>query len=161
MNFHEITKELHKLASNQYEVDSDKQIIKVMPENWLAIAKILIDEKLFLFNYLMCITSYDLGGNKRYGLAYNFFSIKYKHYLEVRIEIDDIIEVPSVAHIWRTADCHEREAYDMMGIKFKDHPNLKRILLSDDWEGHPLRKDYKEPDYYHGMLVPKDKSYWE
>ena len=161
MNFDEITKELNELASNQFEIDVEKHIIKVVPENWLTVAKILIDEKLFLFDYLMCITSYDLGENKQYGLAYNYFSTKYKHYLEVRIEINDIQVVPSVSHIWRTADWHEREAYDMMGIKFKDHPNFKRILLSEDWDGHPLRKDYKEPDYYHGMLVPKDKSYWE
>ena len=71
------------------------------------------------------------------------------------------MKVKSVESIWKTADWHEREAYDMMGINFSGHPELKRILLPQDWEGFPLRKDYKEADYYHGVPIPKDKSYWE
>ena len=109
----------------------------------------------------MCISSYDKGDKKIYGVAYNLFSTTKTHYLEVRVETEDGISIPSVADLWQTANWHEREAYDMMGIQFEGHPELKRILLSDDWEGHPLRKNFKEPDYYHGMPVPKDKSYWE
>jgi NADH-quinone oxidoreductase subunit C len=62
--------------------------------------------------------------------------------------------IPSVADVWRTADWHEREGYDMLGIIFDGHPDFRRILLPDDWEGYPLRKDYKVPDYYNGMKVP-------
>ena len=79
----------------------------------------------------------------------------------IKIEFDEATEIPSIALIWRTADWHEREAYDMMGVIFSNHPDMKRILLSHDWEGHPLRKDYKEPDYYRGVPVPKDKTAWE
>ena len=59
--------------------------------------------------------------------------------------------IPSVADIWPTADWHEREAYDLMGIRFSNHPDLRRILCPDDWEGHPLRKDYEFPLEYHGI----------
>jgi NADH-quinone oxidoreductase subunit C len=62
--------------------------------------------------------------------------------------------IASVSRVWRTADWHEREGYDMFGIVFEGHHDLRRILLPDDWEGHPLRKDYKVPDYYNGMKVP-------
>ena len=79
----------------------------------------------------------------------------------MRVEVEDGISIPSVVFLWKAADWHEREAYDMMGLRFEGHPNLKRILLADDWEGHPLRKDYIEPNYYHGLPVPKDKTYWE
>ncbi|HEY1186089.1 MAG TPA: NADH-quinone oxidoreductase subunit C [Gemmata sp.] len=60
-------------------------------------------------------------------------------------------EVPTVSHVWRTADWHEREVYDLVGVFFTGHPNLARILLNDDWVGHPLRKDYEFPLEYHGI----------
>ena len=109
----------------------------------------------------MCITALDNGDSKNFTIAYNFHSNKYNHSVEIRVLVTDEEEVPSLANIWKTADWHEREAYDMMGIKFYGHPDLKRILLPEDWEGFPLRKDYKVADYYHGVPIPKDKSYWE
>jgi len=60
-------------------------------------------------------------------------------------------ELPSVSEIWRTADWHEREVYDLMGVVFTGHPDLRRILCPEDWIGHPLRKDYQAPDDYHGI----------
>jgi NADH-quinone oxidoreductase subunit C len=60
-------------------------------------------------------------------------------------------DVPSVSSIWRAADWHEREVYDLCGINFVGHPELRRILLSEDWEGYPLRKDYEFPLEYHGI----------
>ena len=109
----------------------------------------------------MCISSYDKGDKKTYGVAYNFKSTSLNHYLEIRIEINDEESIESVCDLWGSADWHEREAYDMMGIKFDNHPNFKRILLPEDWSGYPLRKDFETPDYYRGMPVPKDKTYWE
>jgi NADH-quinone oxidoreductase subunit C len=63
----------------------------------------------------------------------------------------ELPEVPSVAGVWRTADWHEREAYDLVGVRFTEHPNLQRILLADDYPGHPLRKDFEYPLEYHGI----------
>ena len=63
----------------------------------------------------------------------------------------ELPEVPSVAGVWRTADWHEREVYDLVGIRFTDHPDFRRILLADDWVGHPLRKDFEYPLEYHGI----------
>ena len=63
----------------------------------------------------------------------------------------ELPEVPSVAHLWRTADWHEREVYDLVGVMFTNHPDLRRILMNDDWEGHPLRKDYEFPLEYHDI----------
>ena len=141
-------------------LNEDSQSMMVDYSIWLDVAKELKENKDLDFDYLMCITSYDLGSDKL-GLAYNLYSNKEKHSLEVKIEFDHSVEVPSVASLWRTADWHEREAYDMMGALFSGHPDMRRILLSSDWEGHPLRKDYKEPDYYRGVPVPKDKTAWE
>ena len=161
MSFDDIVKFIElKAASKSSKID-DTEALLVSPENWNEVSTLLKKESDLDFDYLMCISSYDKGDNKIYGVAYNLFSTTKNHYLEVRVEIEDGKSIPSVVSLWKTANWHEREAYDMMGIQFEGHPELKRILLSDDWEGHPLRKNFKEPDYYHGMPVPKDKSYWE
>ena len=149
-----------KAAGKASKIEGN-EFLFVSPANWIEIATLIKNESDLDFDYLMCISSYDKGDNKTYGVAYNLFSTTNNHYLEVRVEAIDGISIPSVVNLWKTANWHEREAYDMMGIQFEGHPDLKRILLSDDWEGHPLRKNFKEPDYYHGMPVPKDKSYWE
>jgi len=148
--------------NSQIESDSDNNFILVKDvEFWYKIASFLKSDKNLLFDYLMCITSYDLGDSNTFGLAYNFNSTKLNHYLEVRIEFSDGTEIKSIESLWKAADWHEREAFDIMGVKIVDHPDMKRILLPEDWEGYPLRKDYKTPEYYNGMPVPKDKSYWE
>ena len=161
MTFEEIVAFLDAKASGKASVIEGKTVISVPLENWSEISTLLKNESKLDFDYLMCISAYDKGDNKVYGAAYNFYSTGNNHYLEVRVEAEDGMSIPSVVELWKTADWHEREAYDMMGIKFEGHPDLKRILLSEDWEGYPLRKDYKEPDYYHGVPIPKDKSYWD
>tara|TARA_B100000315_G_C14308614_1_gene465272 strand:+ start:128 stop:613 length:486 start_codon:yes stop_codon:yes gene_type:complete len=161
MIFEDIVKLIESKAAGKFSRIEGKEALIVSPVNWAEVAMLLKNESDLDFDYLMCISSYDKGDNKIYGAAYNLFSTTRNHYLEVRVEVEDGISIPSVVSLWQTANWHEREAYDMMGIQFAGHPDLKRILLSDDWEGHPLRKNFKEPDYYHGMPVPKDKSYWE
>ena len=161
MTFDDIVKFIQLKAADITSIIEQREAILVSPDNWNEVSMLLKNESDLDFNYLMCISSYDKGDGKIYGVAYNLFSTSKNHYLEVRVEAEDGISIPSVVNLWQTANWHEREAYDMMGIHFEGHPNLKRILLSDDWEGHPLRKNFKEPDYYHGMPVPKDKSYWE
>jgi NADH-quinone oxidoreductase subunit C len=79
----------------------------------------------------------------RFSLSYHLLRIADDHArVRVQVWLDDGDTVDSVVPVWPTADWHEREAWDMMGIRFDGHPNLKRILMDDDWEGHPLRKDY-------------------
>lgn len=92
-------------------------------------------------------------------VVYHLYSYTHRHWLNVKVKLPrwkndvegHLPEVPSVSHIWAIADWHEREAYDLMGIHFTGHPNLVRILCTDDWVGHPLRKDYEFPLEYHGI----------
>lgn len=80
---------------------------------------------------------------KRFSVSYHLLSVaEAPRRLRVQVWVDDGEAVPSVVPVWPTADWHEREAWDLMGIPFEGHPNLTRILMEDDWEGHPLRKDY-------------------
>jgi NADH:ubiquinone oxidoreductase subunit C len=78
----------------------------------------------------------------RFALNYHLLAIPGANVVRVQVWLDDGQSVASVVEVWPTADWHEREAYDLMGIRFDGHPNLTRILMEDDWEGHPLRKDY-------------------
>ncbi len=94
------------------------------------------------FDYLFCVTGIDLG--KELGVIYHLESTTHRHIIVVKIKTDDR-ENPTfdtVSDIWKTADFHEREVFDFFGIKFNNHPNLKRLFLTDEWEGFPLRKDY-------------------
>jgi NADH-quinone oxidoreductase subunit C len=90
------------------------------------------------------------------SVYYHLESTSIKHKLVLKASAPrEKAEVVSVAEIWRSADWHEREAYDMIGIIFLNHPDLRRILMPYDWEaGYPLRKDYRNPEFYNGMKVP-------
>ena len=95
------------------------------------------------YDYLVDLTALDyLGDEKRFCMVYHLYSHPKKSFIRVRCGVAEGESVPSVISVWRTADWMEREVYDLFGIDFSDHPNLKRILLPDDWHGHPLRKDY-------------------
>ncbi len=142
--------------------EDEVHYISVRPENWLEVARLLFEDPELHFDSLMCLSGHDRGPEQPLWVAYNLHSMDRLHKLEVRIEAPrEGGSIPSVANIWRTADWHEREVYDLFGINFEGHPDLRRILLPFDWEGHPLRKDYATPDYYRGMPVPKDKRGWE
>ena len=161
MEIIDISKLLVEKFSNSIEFLEDTNFIKVSSSKWEETALFIKENDKLKFDYLMCISSYDSGNKETYGVAYNFKSTSIGHELEIRIEITDKESIPSIAHLWGAADWHEREAYDMMGLKFDNHPNFKRILLPEDWSGYPLRKDFETPEYYRGMRIPKDKTYWE
>jgi len=96
------------------------------------------------FDYLFCLTGVDWGQNL--GVVYHLESTIFRHQLVVKVEIDDRDNpiIDSVSDLWSTAEFHEREVYDFFGIKFNNHPNLKRLFLTEEWDGFPLRKDYED-----------------
>jgi len=127
--------------------------IKVKPEVITELCLFLRDDSNLMFDYLVNLTGMDNG--KELGVVYHLYSLKYYHRLVIKIDLDKSKPtLPSVELVWKTANWHEREAYDMFGIIFENHPNLIRILTPYDWEGHPLLKDYKVQEYYHGIKVP-------
>jgi NADH-quinone oxidoreductase subunit C len=94
-------------------------------------------------------------------IVYHLNSLTKKHWVVVKTSCPRANgHVPTVAHLWKTAIWHEREAYDLFGVKFDGHPDMRRILLPDDWEGHPLLKDYKVQEFYRGMPVPYHEEHW-
>ena len=105
------------------------------------------------FNYMQCQCAYDQGPGEDLVSVYHLVKLtdNASHPEEVRVKVfipRDDPRVPSVYWIWKAADFQERESYDMYGIVYEGHPNLKRILMNEDWVGWPLRKDYISPDFY-------------
>ncbi|PPL02383.1 NADH-quinone oxidoreductase subunit C [Parapedobacter indicus] len=112
------------------------------------------------FDFLSCISAVDDGVPAgTFTVVYHLASIPYNYQLTLKVivpndrRLDNLPSVPSVSSVWRTADWHEREAFDLMGIYFEGHPDLRRILLPEDWEGYPLRKDYEDAEMYHGIPI--------
>jgi NADH-quinone oxidoreductase subunit C len=101
----------------------------------------------------MCLSGLDSGENLT--VVYHLHSTKLAHKFIYKVIVPKADpKVPTVERVWRSADWHEREAWDLIGVEFVGHHNMIRILCPYDWEGHPLRKDYQTPEYYHGMKVP-------
>jgi NADH-quinone oxidoreductase subunit C len=128
-------------------------LIKVSPQHVCEIAQFFRDDEELQFDFLSSLSGMDLKG--KLGVIYHLSSLTKKHKITIRVEVPtDAPEVQSVESIWKTANWHEREAFDLFGIRFAGHPDLRRILLPYDWEGYPLRKDYQVPEFYNGMRVP-------
>ena len=123
-------------------VDSSQDSLVVNSESWLAVATFLKDTPGLDFDYLTSITAVDYYDF--FEVVYHLTSLKHNHSLVVKTRCYEREKpsLPSVVSLWRGADLQEREIYDLMGISFDGHPNLKRIFLWQGFQGHPLRKDY-------------------
>lgn len=129
---------------------SGTEIVKVDRQVLLPIATALYA---YGFNYLQFQCGYDLGPGQDLVSVYHLIKVSDNadRPEEVRVKVflpREDPRVPSVYWIWKTADFQERESFDMYGIVYEGHPNLKRILMPEDWVGWPLRKDYISPDFY-------------
>ena len=136
--------------------------VSVKPAKVMDICRYLHDDPDLYMDYLADLCGVDYPDRKyRFEVVYNLFSIKHGHRVRIKALLQEKEpNVDSVVPVWAGANWHEREACDMYGIVFDGHPDLRRILMPDDWEGYPLRKDYplKGPDdaEYKGMDELKD-----
>ncbi len=128
-----------------FEEGGEWVTINVEVADWLAFAGQLRQEEALFFDYLFCLTCVDW--KTHLTMVYHFSSTKYRHNMVVKIKLDrNKPEVETVSHIWRTAEFHEREVYEMFGVNFLNHPDLRLLILPDGWEGkNPLRKDFDDP----------------
>jgi NADH-quinone oxidoreductase subunit C len=126
--------------------------VHVDAQNWRPLAEFLLREPAIKLDWLANLSGVDYAADGKMCVVYDLWSFDHKHTFAVKVYTPRAQpSVPSVAGLWRAAEWHEREAYDMLGIDFPGHPDLRRILCADDWEGFPLRKDYVFPREYHGI----------
>jgi NADH-quinone oxidoreductase subunit C len=127
--------------------------VHVNVEHWRDVAEFLKNDPALTLDWLACLSAVDYVADNQFCVVYDLTSFDLGHSFAFKVFAprSDDTHFPSVCDLWPAAEWHEREAYDLMGIHFDNHPDLRRILMADDWEGHPLRKDYVFPREYHGI----------
>ncbi|MCX7717581.1 MAG: NADH-quinone oxidoreductase subunit C [Candidatus Sumerlaeaceae bacterium] len=150
-------REIYELLEEKFPADvlslddqAKTPFIKVRRERILPIMRFLRDDPALQFDFLQLITGVDYPDHLE--SVYHLYSYPLRHAIAIKADLPrEAPEIDSVEAIWRAADWHERETFDLMGIIYKGHPDLRRILCPEDWVGHPLRKDYVQPEEYHGI----------
>ena len=164
MNFEAIKDLLiSKLGSDvivKEETTGLQPALLIHPDRIAEVCLELRDNPNTYYDLLECLSGVDYGIEENmFGVVYHLASIPFKKQLTLKVvkyhdrSREELPMFPSVTSVWRTAEWHEREAFDLLGIGFANHPDLRRVLLPDDWEGYPLRKDYKAQEYYRGIKV--------
>jgi NADH-quinone oxidoreductase subunit D len=129
----------------------------IAPARLLGVARFLRDDPELRMDYLRLITAIDRVDTIE--VVYHLAALTHRHGAVLRVRLPrEAPEVASLAGIWPTANWHEREQYDLLGVRFQGHPDLRRLFMPKDWVGHPLRKDYVRPDEYHGIPTSRDAA---
>jgi NADH-quinone oxidoreductase subunit C len=146
-----ILKEKHGDAIEATDETKRDPWVVVKAASLTAVCQTLRDDPRLAFDHLSLISAVDYLP-ATIEIVYHLDSLSLNHTLVLKVKlVRDNPKVPSLVNVWATADWHERESYDLMGIEFEGHPNLVRILCAEDWVGFPLRKDYPWPEEYHGV----------
>ena len=134
--------------------------IPVKAEKIAEVCRFLRDEPALKLEWLMNLSGVDNLDEKdaaksSYEIVYHLHSMAHRHKATLKVVLprQDGLSVPTISGVWKMADWAEREVFDLYGISFAGHPDLRRILLPDDWQGHPLRRDYKDAEDYHGIKI--------
>ncbi len=131
--------------------------VRVAAADVLAVASFAKHDPALAFDCLSNETGVDQPKRDEIEVVYHLFSYRHRHALTLKVGLPrDNPRVATVASIWRAAIWQEREIFDLLGVDFTGHPDLRRILLPEDWVGHPLRKDYVEPTEYHGISTKRE-----
>ena len=132
------------LPAISFEEGGEWLNVQVSPEEFREFATRLRSTKGLEFDYLFCLTCVDW--KTHFTMVYHLSSTIHRHHVVIKVKIDRINpEIETVSDIWRTAEMLEREVYDLFGVQFLNHPDLRRLIMPDDWVGWPLRKDYEDP----------------
>jgi NADH-quinone oxidoreductase subunit C len=139
------TKITELLATAVFDETGEWLTVSIDPKDWLPLAQQLCHEESLQFDYLFCLTCIDW--KTHLSMVYHLSSTIFRHNIVVRSVLNyEKPEIESVSHVWKTADFHEREAYEMFGVNFLNHPDLRLLILPDGWEGrNPMRKDFEDP----------------
>jgi len=151
----DLIREQHPEAILDSDLSCKQPYFLIDPKVIKEVCLFVRDHPEFSMDFLSCLSGVDLGENEEeLMVVYHLYSLVHEEGMVLKCKISkESPTLSSVAEVWKAAEWHEREAYDMVGIHFEGHPDPRRILLPEDWEGHPLRKDYKEAETYHDIKI--------
>jgi NADH-quinone oxidoreductase subunit C len=154
---HERIKALVGAGLLESVLDAKDPFVRLAPDVMVELCRFLRDEAELRFDVLSNLSGVDYRADGQIEVVYHLYSYPHRHkvVLKVRTPRDEAV-LPSVESIWKAANWHEREVYDLLGVTFTGHPDLRRLLMPEDWVGHPLRKDFVEPDEYHGISTRRE-----
>ena len=128
--------------------------LEIDPDKLVEVCAFLTKDEGCYFDYLSNLTGVDLLEENKIEIIYDLVSIPLEQKLTLKVKTDrDKPVIDSISSVWKSADWHEREVYDLLGVNFKNHPDMRRILMPTNWEGFPLRKDYEDAEKYHGVKI--------
>ncbi len=131
--------------------------VTVRPDAIADVCHYLKDDQTLGFDALGNLSGVDYPKEKAIQVVYHLYSYRHRHAVILKVNADrDAPVVRSVAGVWRAANWLEREVFDLLGIDFEGHPDLRRLLMPEDWPGHPLRKAFVEPEEYHGIRTSRE-----
>lgn len=132
------------LPAATFEEGSEWLTVLISPPDWKMLSAQLRQDESLKFDYLFCLTCIDW--KTHLTVVYHLTSTTYRHHVVVKAKLDrGKPEIITVSDTWRTAEFHEREVFELFGVVFLHHPDLRRLILADDFEGFPLRKDFEDP----------------
>ncbi len=139
------------------DLDARDPWVRLAPGVLSEACRLLRDDPETAFDCLSCLSGVDYREDGEIEVVYHLYSYRHRHgiVLKARTPRDGAV-LPSVEGVWKAAEWHEREVYDLLGVRFEGHPDLRRVLMPEDWQGHPLRKDYVEPEEYHGISTRRE-----
>ena len=129
----------------------------VAPAAIVDVARFLKTDPALAFDCLSNLSGVDYPKRTVIQVVYHLFSYRHRHWCVLKVDAPrDNAVVPTLTSLWSIADWLEREVFDLLGVTFEGHPDLRRLLMPEDWPGHPLRKDFVEPEEYHGIATSRE-----
>ncbi len=154
---HQRLQDQHTDAIISFEADALDPFVLVKPASIAEVCRFLHDDPALAFDCLTNMSGVDFFKEDYIQVILHLYSYTHRHAIVVKADVSRAEpRMPSVEAIWKAANWLEREIYDLLGVVFTGHPDLRRLLMPEDWVGHPLRKDFVEPEEYHGISTRRE-----
>ena len=154
---HQRLQDQHADAVTSFEVDALDPFVLVKPDSIVEVCRFLHNDPDLAFDCLTNMSGVDFLKEDCIQVVLHLYSYTHRHAIVVKANVSrEEPSMPSVEEVWKAANWLEREIYDLLGVVFTGHPDLRRLLMPEDWVGHPLRKDFVEPEEYHGISTRRE-----